>query len=304
MSLFTRAIALVLGIGIAAAWWVTRPQLLAAADLPDHVADAAAGATVFWAGGCASCHATPVDGKRAKGDDKLLLGGGEELTTDFGIFRVPNISSHDADGIGSWSMLDFVNAMQRGVSPGGRHYYPSFPYTSYAKMATEDVMDLKAYLDTLPAAEGRPAPHALRFPWSVARGIGAWKRRYLDAAAVVRLDTADPTVARGQALVEGAGHCGECHTPRDRFGGMIVDRWLSGAPNLEGKGRVPDITPAGENTSGWSTSDISYYFESGFTPDFDTVGGSMVAVQETLAMLPQADRDAIAAYLKSIPASN
>ncbi len=198
-------------------------------------------------------------------------------------------------------MLDFVNAMQRGVSPDGRHYYPSFPYASYAKMTTEDVMDLKAYLDTLPAIAGRPNEHALNFPWNVRRGIGLWKRRYLDAAVVIAIDSADSVVARGRELVEGAGHCGECHTPRDRFGGLLADRWLAGAPAAEGTGSIPNITPAARTLSGWSAGDISYYLESGFTPDFDTVGGSMVAVQENMAMLPKADRDAIAAYLKSIP---
>ena len=103
-------------------------------------------------------------------------------------------------------------------------------------------------------------------------------------------------------LVEGAGHCGECHTPRDRFGGLIRERWLAGAPNPEGKGRIPNITPGGKNISEWSAADIAYYLESGFTPDFDTVGGSMVAVQENMAMLSAEDRTAIAAYLQALPA--
>ena len=285
-----------------AGWWLTHPQALSARDLPDYEPDPAAGEAVFWAGGCASCHATPVDGKRASGDAKLRLGGGEELDTPYGIFRVPNISPHPADGIGGWSMLEFVNAMQKGVSPDGRHYYPSFPYTSYARMPIDDVMDLKAYLDTLPAVDGEISGHELSFPWTVRRGIGLWKRRYLADAAVVAVEGADPDVLRGQALVEGAGHCGECHTPRDRFGGLQADRWLAGAPAAEGGGRVPNITSAAKTLSGWSAADISYYLESGFTPEFDTVGGTMVAVQENMAMLSKADRDAIAAYLKSIPA--
>jgi mono/diheme cytochrome c family protein len=222
---------------VVVSWWLTSPQRLAAADLPDHESDPVAGQDIFWAGGCASCHATPVDGKRARGDAKLRLGGGAELDTPYGVFRMPNISPHEADGIGAWSMLDFVNAMQRGVSPDGAHYYPSFPYASYAKMTTEDVLDLKAYLDTLPAVAGRPEKHALGFPWNVRRGIGLWKRRYLDYAPVIAIDGADSVVARGRELVEGAGHCGECHTPRDRFGGLLEDRWLGGAPAAEGSGR-------------------------------------------------------------------
>ena len=301
ISRILRALALVLVVVVVAAWWVTRPQTLAAADLPDHRSDPVAGERIFWAGGCASCHASPVNGKRARGDDKLLLGGGLELDTPYGVFRVPNISPHTDDGIGGWSMEDFVNAMQRGVSPDGQHYYPSFPYTSYARMPVEDVMDLKAFLDTLSPVDGRVGAHSLGFPWSVRRGIGAWKRLYLVTEPLAQ--GASPTlVERGRLLVEGAGHCGECHTPRDRFGGLLRERWLAGAPNPEGKGRVPNITPGGKNISEWSAADIAYYLESGFTPDFDTVGGSMVAVQENMAKLSAEDRAAIAAYLQALPA--
>jgi len=287
---------------VAMAWWVTAPSTLSPRDLPAHSPDPVAGERIFWAGGCASCHATPVDGKRARGTDKLLLGGGMELESPYGVFRVPNISPHATDGIGAWSELEFVNAMQRGVAPDGRHLYPSFPYASYAKMPIEDVLDLKSFLDTLPTVAGRVPDHELDLPWSWRRGIGAWKRLYLDAGEVVRLDSPDPLAAAGQALVEGAGHCGECHTPRDRFGGLRDDRWLGGAPNPDGRGRVPNITPGGKSVGEWSAGDIEYYLESGFTPDFDTVGGSMVAVQENMAKLTPGDRKAIAAYLKAIPA--
>ena len=297
-----RALAGLLAVVGLAAWWITRPQVLADAELPAHRPDPGAGERVFWAGGCASCHASPVDGKRAKGDNKLLLGGGLGLHTPYGVFRVPNISPHPQDGIGGWTPLQFVNAMQRGVSPAGRHYYPSFPYTSYARMPIEDVMDLQAFLDTLPPVAGRVGSHSLGFPWSIRRGIGAWKRRYLETE---RLPLAPTTpLELGRQLVEGAGHCGECHTPRDRFGGLARDRWLAGAPNPDGKGRVPNITPGGDNISTWSAADIAYYLESGFTPEFDTVGGSMVAVQENMAKLSDEDRAAIAAYLKALPALN
>jgi len=296
-----RAAALLLATVIVAAWWLTEPRPMSADELPDHAADATAGERIFWAGGCASCHATPVDGKRAKDENKLLLGGGLELDTPYGIFRVPNISSNKEDGIGDWTMIQFVNAMQRGVSPGRQHYYPSFPYTSYAKIPATDIMDLKAYLDTLSSMPGQVADHALEFPWTLRRGIGAWKRRYLDTEPVIRFETASPPIEQGRELVEGAGHCGECHTERDSFGGLVTDRWLAGAPNPEGRGRIPNITPAGKNISEWSASDIAYYLESGFTPEYDTVGGTMVAVQENMARLTKADRDAIASYLKSIP---
>lgn len=297
MRLTIVAALVLVGLGL---WFLTAPQTSTEQDLPEYLGDAAAGERVFWAGGCASCHATPVNGKRAKGADKLLLGGGMQLESPYGIFEVPNISPH-ADGIGGWSLLEFVNAMQRGVSPDGRHYYPSFPYTSYARAPIEDIVDLKAYLDTLPEVAGASDDHSLGFPWSVRRGIGAWKRLYLDPAPVLDLDNPDPLLDRGRVLVEGLGHCGECHTPRDGLGGLQMDRWLGGAPDLEGKGSVPNITPAGENIASWSAKNIAYYLESGFTPDFDTVGGTMVAVQENMARLTPEDRQAIAAYLKSVP---
>jgi mono/diheme cytochrome c family protein len=102
--------------------------------------------------------------------------------------------------------------------------------------------------------------------------------------------------------VEGAGPCGECHTPRGPLGGLKLEQWLAGGPNPDGEGSVPNITPDPDGLGSWSESDIAYYLESGFTPDFDTVGGSMVKVQEHMALLPDEDRKAIAAYLKSIPA--
>ena len=300
MKRWLRGAVLVLLLMALAGWWLTGASRSTAEELPAHVGNVAAGERIFWAGGCASCHASPVDGKRARGQDKLLLGGGLELDTPYGLFRVPNISPHERDGIGAWSTLDFVNAMRHGVSPNGKHYYPSFPYTSYARMTLEDLIDLEAYLGTLPAVDGRVADHELGFPWSLRRGLGLWKRLYLDDAPVADIDVSDPELVLGRELVEGAGHCGECHTPRNRLGALLGERWLGGAPNPEGEGRIPNITPGSKSLAGWSARDLEYYFESGFTPEFDTVGGSMVAVQENLAMLSAADRAAIAAYLKAI----
>ncbi len=300
MRRFIASLAVLLSVLLTGFAVLTRPQQIGADELPRHAPDAIAGERIFWAGGCASCHASPVDGKRARGNDKLRLGGGVELETPFGIFRGPNISPHPEDGIGRWTVLQFVNAMQRGVGPDDRHYYPAFPYTSYARMRTEDVMDLWAFMATLPGVAGRANDHTLAFPWTLRRGVGLWKRRYLDGKPVAEVDASDSAVSRGRELVEGAGHCGECHTPRDRFGGLLNERWLGGAENVETDGRVPNITPGGRNVSGWSAADIAYYLETGFTPDFDTVGSTMVAVQENLARLSATDREAIAAYLKAI----
>ncbi len=154
---------------------------------------------------------------------------------------------------------------------------------------------------TLPPVSGKAPPNDLRFPFSFRRGVGLWKLAFLSAAPVVSVDTRDPSIARGQYLVEGPGHCGECHTPRNFAGAMETRRWLAGAPAPEGRGRVPDITPGEGGIGDWSAEDIAYFLEAGFTPDFDTAGGSMVAVQRNIAMLPGSDRTAIAHYLKAVP---
>lgn len=280
-------------VGAAAGWLLTAPVRLDADAVAQGPGDAARGVRIFYAGGCASCHAV----KGAKGDDRLKLGGGAVLATPFGDFQPPNISP-GPDGIGGWSLADFDNAMRRGVSPDGRHYYPAFPYTSYARMTPGDIGDLFAFLKSLPAVAGKPAAGAIAFPFNIRRGIGLWKQLYLDAAPVAALpETASAAARAGQYLVEGPGHCSECHTPRDGFGGLDRARWLQGGPDAEGKGKVPGLTPARLK---WTAAEIADYLKTGFTPDYDSVGGTMVEVQANMAELPDADRAAIAAYLKAV----
>lgn len=280
-------------------WFLTRPDPLSAAEidaLPEG--DAVAGELIFNAGGCTACHAAP----KSDPDKRLELPGGLRLVTPFGAFVTPNISQHPEDGIGAWSVGDLANAMLRGVSPEGYHYYPAFPYTSYARMKPADIADLYAFLKTTPAIAGRAPRHELAFPYNIRRGLGLWKRLYLSPDPVIALDSgSSDAVRRGAYLVEGPGHCGECHTPRDFSGGVKKDEWLAGAVAAEGDGVVPNITSGEGGISGWSAADIAYYLETGFTPDFDSVGGAMVAVQRNTALLPAGDREAIAAYLKAVP---
>ncbi|MGU4174356.1 c-type cytochrome, partial [Pseudomonas aeruginosa] len=133
--------------------------------------------------------------------------------------------------------------------------------------------------------------------------LGGWKFLYFDPSARPRVELANANaeLLRGQYLVEGPGHCGECHTPRNALGGFVKDKWLAGGPNPEGEGRIPDITPGSQSIGSWAEADIASYLENGFTPEFDSVGGSMVKVQQNMAHLTPEDRDAIAAYLKAIP---
>ena len=280
-------------------WWITAPSRLGDAQIASFPAgDAQAGERMFHAGGCASCHAVP----KSEGDKRFELPGGVELKTPFGTFVAPNISQHETDGIGGWTSAEFARAMLKGVSPDGRHYYPAFPYTSYARMNPADIVDLFAFLKTTPAIEGEAADHELGFPFNIRRGLGLWKLVNLSSdPAIVLENDASEQARRGQYLVEGPGHCGECHSPRDIGGAVLKDRWLAGAAAAEGEGVVPNITPGEGGIGGWSEADIAYYLETGFTPDFDSVGGAMVEVQRNMAALPPEDRAAIAAYLKSIP---
>lgn len=282
-----RKAAIVLLAVVLLAWWLTEPRGAPPGRIPESAGNSVDGEQVFHAGGCASCH----------GDD---LAGGHEMRTPFGTFRVPNITPHLTAGIGDWSLAEFADAMLAGVSPEGRHYYPAFPYTSYTRMSGADVANLKAYLDGFAPVENDIAGPELGFPWNLRRGIGLWKMRYFDDSWFVEGGDGE-AFERGRYLVEALGHCGECHTPRGALGGFDRSAWLAGAPSPDGEGRVPDITPQGEPLADWSEKDIAYYLESGFTPDFDTVGGSMVKVQENFARLSDEDRAAVAAYLKALP---
>lgn len=289
----------IFAIVVVAVLFIIRPVSLDAGSLPDHSPDIANGERLFNAGGCASCHSS------SDGDsEQPELGGGLAMDTDFGVFHVPNISPDPTLGIGDWSMLEFASAMLNGVGPDNQHLYPSFPYASYTRMHIEDVMDLKAYLDSLPAIAKTNQPHELKFPWNIRSGIGLWKMLNLNANPIIEVPADNQELQLGRYLVEGPGHCGECHTPRDWTGGLDTQQWLSGAPNPEGDGKVPNITPGGAEIADWDESDIAYYLKSGFTPDYDTVGSSMVEVQENMSKLTDQDRQAIAAYLKHLPVSN
>lgn len=286
----------------AAFWLATMPVRLK----PEQIgalasADAARGARIFDAGGCASCHAAAG----AKGEARLVLAGGAPLVTPFGTFYAPNISPDAVHGIGAWSLADFANAMQRGVDREGRHLYPAFPYGSYRHMTKSDVADLYAYLRTLPAATRDAPANDLGFPFGIRRGIGLWKLAALhEEGPVVALPAEASAAARqGQYLVEGPGHCGECHTPRllRGAGGLDKARWLGGAAAAEGEGRVPNITPSKDGIGSWSADETAEYLATGFTPEYDSVGGSMVEVQANMARLTAEDRAAIAAYLKAVP---
>ena len=234
-----------LGVVAAAALWVlARPDPLSEAEVAGLTGDAARGEAVFWAAGCGSCHMA----EGAKGEAQLVLSGGQRFPSDFGTFIAPNISQDPTHGIGGWSLLDLANALTRGVSPEGEHYYPALPYASYAKMRLQDVADLHAFLQTLPADPTPSQPHEIGFPFSMRETLGIWKLLFLSKDWALA-GNVTPTVDRGRYIAEALAHCGECHTPRNALGGLDKSRWLGGAPNPSGQGRIPNITPG---KLGWS----------------------------------------------------
>ncbi|MBB5751730.1 c-type cytochrome [Prosthecomicrobium pneumaticum] len=278
-------------------WALTAPRPLEAAVLPAEAGDPTRGEALFWAGGCAGCHAAPG----AEGDAKRLLAGGVAIRTEFGTFHAPNISPDPEHGIGKWSTLDFVNAMKKGLAPDGSHLYPAFPYTSYQRMTVSDLVDLDAFLKTLPADATPSRPHDLAFPYSFRRGLGLWKLLYLDGETFTPDPAKSDAVNRGAYLVEGPGHCGECHTPRTVLGGLDRAHAFAGAPNPDGPGTIPNITSGKGGIADWTAEDIAAALETGFTPDFDSLGGSMAEVQRNMAHLTPDDRLAIGLYLKQLP---
>ncbi|WP_323764215.1 cytochrome c [Marinovum sp.] len=279
------------------AWVLTAPSSVAEDAFVDpEGGEVDRGETVFNAAGCASCHAAPG----ATGDDKLVLAGGQSFPSPFGAFTAPNISPDPEHGIGDWTLQDLANALLHGVSPEGAHYFPAFPYTSYAKMGDRDITDLYAYLQTLPASDTPSQAHEVGFPFNIRRSLGGWKMLFFDESWVMDGNDLGADLTRGRYLVEALGHCGECHTPRNTLGGLDRSRWMAGAPDPSGKGTIPGLTP---DQLSWSATDIAYYLESGFTPEFDSAGGHMAAVIENTAKLSAEDRAAIAAYVKALPAA-
>src|SRR5713101_7703088 len=274
-------------------WWLTAtPTTLAVAE-PFHRPNLANGLTAFNAGGCSSCHAVPGQ------PDRLRLGGGLAIPSPFGSFYAPNISSDPVDGIGRWTEAEFVDAVTKGISPAGFHYFPAFPYPSYQHAKVEDVRDLFAYLKTLAPLSGKARDHDVPFPFNVRRNIGIWKLLFMDGKPFMPDAAHSAQWNRGAYLVNSLGHCAECHSVRNFLGGVTTAQRFAGGPNPEGEGWVPNITQKG--IGDWSAQDIADFLETGQMPDGDSAGGSMVRVIKNTSQLSAEDRAAIAEYLKSLP---
>jgi len=259
--------------------------------------DPARGEQVFAiAGGC-GCH-TPEKGP--------VGAGGVEIETPFGTFYSTNVTSDPTHGIGAWSDEEIARAIRSGTLRDGSVEAPVMPYQLYAGMADDDLRDLIAYLRSLPPAAVENRPHEVGLPLP-RLAFRAW--RLLFAGATQAPEAAPPDgVERGRYLTDHVAICGDCHTPRTRFGALDDDLYLAGTALGPGGELVPNVTTDDETGIGtWSAEEIVSLLELGMKPDFDNVQGSMAEVIDGIAggpgygKAPARDLHAIAAYMKTVP---
>lgn len=284
-------------LGLGAFWVITIPRPLTADAIPSYQANVAKGELLFNAGGCHSCHLPSKDSVL----DRASVAGGTPLKTPVGVLYPPNITPDVATGIGGYSDADFVNAMQKGIGKGGEHLIPAFPYTSYAHMSVEDVLDIKAYLMSLPAVKNPVPPHDVLALPIVRRGLGAWKFIGLDETKTKPDPAQSDSWNRGQYLVTGPGHCNECHTPRTLFMTSDMSNYLAGGPHPDGEGKVPSLRDLVGRGKYKDAADLTLAFQNGETLGYTKMSsGGMGAVQTNLSKLPEADVKAIADYITSL----
>ena len=250
------------------------------------------GAYLARAGDCQACHTAP--GGRP-------YGGGAPINSPFGKIYPPNITPDKVAGIGSWSDDDFYRALHEGVGKHGEYLYPAFPYQWFTKMTRQDVLAIKAYLDTVPPVNVASKTTRLMFPFDVRSGLGLWNQAYFKPGEFKTDPEKSAQWNRGAYLVGGPGHCGDCHTPKNTamapvaakaFSGGKVDDWY--APNI--------TSDPARGLGKWSEDDFVKYFKTGAAPDKGVVVGPMAqVVSESLAYLSDDDLRAIATYLEALP---
>jgi mono/diheme cytochrome c family protein len=292
------ALVALLVAGAAAFWALTRPSPLPAAAIPAHAVDLRNGETLYHAGSCLACHKSP-DG--APGADRGLPSGGTPFPTPVGTFYPQNLTPDPETGLGRWSETDFVNAMRRGISPSGTHYFPAFPYASYRSMTMPDLLDLRAFLKSLPPVSSPPRDAEVPLLPLARRAVGLWKRIAFRRPPWSPEPGHPPSWTRGAYLVSAPGHCGECHTPKDRL--MVADesRHLAGGPHPGGEGKVPSLRGLLARKKYADAADLVLALQNGETLGYEGLSsGGMAAIQANLARLPEADVRAIADYLLSM----
>jgi mono/diheme cytochrome c family protein len=251
------------------------------------------GAYLARAGGCEACHTTPGGRPYA---------GGAAINSPFGRLYAPNITPDKTYGIGAWNDDEFYRAMHNGVGKHGQYLYPAFPYQWFTKVSRQDVLAIKAYLDTIPPVNVASKPTRLSFPFDLRSGLGIWNEAYFKPEEFKPDPAKAPEWNRGAYLVEGLGHCGDCHTPKNvamapdnakAFSGGQIDDWY--APNI--------TSDPSRGIGKWSDDELFAYLKAGATPSQGVVAGPMAqVVHDSLAHLTDADIHAIVTYLKTTPA--
>ena len=259
-------------------------------------ATVARGAYLFAIGGCASCHTDPAHGG-------ALLAGGPALKTPFGTVYGPNITPDPTYGIGSWSDADFIQALRRGIRSDGAHLFPVFPYPSFTLITDADLLDLKSYIFSLPpvAKPSRDQDVDLLFSWRFLQVFWRWLN--FTEGPFQPDSSKSAQWNRGAYLVQALGHCGECHTPRGSLGGTEADLAYSGATDGPDGHKVPNITSDKATGIGsWSHGELLRFLRSGLLPSGDAVGSLMgEVIDQGTSKLTDADREAVATYLESLP---
>ena len=251
------------------------------------------GEYIASAAGCLGCHT------EAK-DKAVAYAGGRALKTPFGTFYGPNITPHPEAGIGKWSEVDFARALREGLRPDGAHYFPAFPYPSFARISEADLKDLWAYLRALPPSARQNQAHDLGFAFNLRFMVRFWKWLYFTPGRFTPDPKRNATVNRGDYLVNVLGHCGECHTPRNFLGGPKRARHLAGTPKGKRDGGVSNLTPA--NLKKWDDTELTGFLQSGMTADGDVTGERMgEVVSNTTSRLSAQDLASMIAYLRALP---
>ena len=267
-------------------------RVIAAAELSDP-ALIARGAYLARVGDCATCHT-------ARGGAPYA--GGRSLATPFGDVPAPNLTPDRQTGLGDWNFEEFWQAMHAGRGRHGRLLYPAFPYTSYTRVSQDDVLAIFAYLRSLaPVQQASPAP-ALDFPYNLRASVAAWRQMYFKPGTF----TPDPAKSvqwnRGAYLVQGLGHCNECHVARDALGGLPGGAPLSGGRIPMQNWYAPDLsTQANGGLEGWSEQDIVDLLKTGFSAKGAAFGPMAEVVAQSTQHLHEDDLRAIATYLRSLP---
>ncbi len=271
--------------------------LLVLAGGAAHADEAAVarGAYLFAAADCRACHTDAKHGGTP-------LAGGPPLATPFGTFFAPNITPDKTAGIGAWSEADFRHALRDGRGRHGEFLYPVFPYPSFSGMSDADIADLYAYLMAQPAAPQPDKPQQARFPFGIRALLAGWRLLFFHRGPLPPVAGQSAAWNRGNYLANAVAHCGECHSPRNLFGAVKQGRAFAGNPSGPDGQKAPNITPDDATGIGkWSIEDIATLLKTGQTPEFDYVGSGMADVVRGTATLSDADRRAIAVYLKSLP---